>query len=305
MLCKCGKKAIYFRRYSGQKFCKNCFKKYFERKFFEYIRTKKIKKNELVGCAVSGGKDSLVTLYLMNKLRKKLGIELYAILVDEGIKDYREDGIEKAKKLCDELDVELRIYKLKELAGFTIDEAFNLDREIKPCSYCGVFRRKILNSASKELGLSRLATGHNLDDEAQAVLMNYIKGDFERLARSSEPKQGFVERIKPLSVFPEKEVLIYALLRKIDFSGMHCPYAGISFRSKIRDFINSLEEEHAGVKFSIVRGYERVMHIFKPDVSKIKACKLCNEPSANEICKACLLEKRISGIKQRVILNQI
>ena len=297
MLCKCGKKAIYFRRYSGQRLCASCFKKYFERKFFEYIRKRKIKKKELIGCAISGGKDSLVTLYLMNKLREKLKIELHAILVDEGIKNYREHGIEKAKKLCDELSIELKVYKLRDYAGFTIDEAFKADREIKPCSYCGVFRRKILNTAAKELNLSKLATGHNLDDEAQAVLMNYIKGDFERLARSSELKPGFVERIKPISSFPEKEVLIYALLRKIDFSHAQCPYADISFRSKIRDFINELEEEHAGIKFSIVRGYERVMHLFKPDVSKIRKCKVCDEPSANEICKACLLEKRVKKIK--------
>lgn len=295
MICSCGKKAVYFRRYSGQKFCAKCFKKYFEKKFFEYIRKKKIGREESIGVAVSGGKDSMVTLFLMQKLRKKLNIELKAILIDEGIAGYREDGIKKAKKTCKALDIELYIYSFNKMFGITIDETTR-DEEIKPCSYCGVLRRKALNIAAKELELTRIATGHNLDDEAQAILMNYIKGDFERMARTEYAKPGFVGRIKPISEFPEKEVLIYAIINKIDFSDLQCPYAGLSFRSKIRNFINELEEEHAGIKFSIVRGYARVLPYFKVEVSKIKKCRLCNEPSSNEICNACRLLERINNI---------
>jgi len=301
LICNCGKKAIYFRRYSGQKFCTKCFKKYFEKKFFEYIRKKKIGRGESIGIAISGGKDSMVTLSLMHKLRKKLKIELKAILIDEGIMGYRKDGIKKAKKACKALNIELHIYSFNKIFGIIIDETTK-DVEIKPCSYCGVLRRKALNIAAKELELARIATGHNLDDEAQAILMNYIKGDFERMARVEYAKPGFVERIKPISELPEKEVLIYAIINKIDFSAVQCPYAEFSFRRKIRDFINELEEEHAGIKFSIVRGYARILPYFKVDISGIKKCELCNEPSSNEICNACRLLERIKKINMQGVV---
>jgi len=91
MLCKCGKKAIYFRRYSGQKFCEEHFIEYFENKVKKTIINKKmLKRNDRVGVALSGGKDSAVALYLLNKFRKEFKIEIKAISIDEGIKNYRE-----------------------------------------------------------------------------------------------------------------------------------------------------------------------------------------------------------------------
>jgi len=290
MSCNCGKKGIYFRRYSGQVLCRHCFKKYIEKKFLETIRKKyPLKRGERIGCAISGGKDSLAMLYLLAKLREKLRLDVQAILIDEGIMGYREKGIEKAKKFCKENEVPLHIYSFKKAFGIELDEIVKASREIKPCSFCGVFRRKLLNRASNELELRRLAIGHNLDDEVQAILMNYIRGEFERLARSEVEKTELVPRVKPLSEIPEKEVMIYALLKNIDFSPEECPYAELAFRRKIRDFVNELEEAHAGIKFSIARGYRKLVPFFKPTNYALKTCSICGEASAKEVCKACEL----------------
>jgi tRNA(Ile)-lysidine synthase TilS/MesJ len=99
MKCSCGEKAVYFRRYSGQKFCAGCFSKYFEGKVWETIRKyRMIKRGEKIGVAISGGKDSTVLAHVLNKLSRQLEITLHAILIDEGIEKYRESGIQSAQR---------------------------------------------------------------------------------------------------------------------------------------------------------------------------------------------------------------
>src|SRR3989344_70420 len=103
--------------------CKQHFIKYFERKVFNTIRNYKlIEKNDKVGVAVSGGKDSLTVLNILiilkNKIRK---FEIEAIAIDEGIKDYRDETLENAKKFCNENKIKLHIFSYKEEFGDTLD----------------------------------------------------------------------------------------------------------------------------------------------------------------------------------------
>jgi uncharacterized protein (TIGR00269 family) len=278
----CDKSAVYHRRYSGQKFCKDHFLLYFERKVKKTINDSgMIKRGERIGVALSGGKDSITTLSILNKLD---GIELFAIAIDEGIKGYREKSLKVAKKFCKENDIPLEIISFADSFGTTVDDSID-----HACSICGVLRRRLLNDKAKELGADKLATGHNLDDETQAIMINYVRGDPERLRRlsNSSGSDKFVPRIKPLQEMPEKEVGLYAVLNfDVDFS--ECPYAQDSFRTGIRDFINTLERDNPGIKFSIKRGYDKLIPYLKSYPTKeLKECQLCGEPTSGEVCKVC------------------
>ena len=65
---KCQKQATYSRKYSGETLCSECFSNSILRKAAKTIsKYKMIKNNELVCVAVSGGKDSLALLDVLNK----------------------------------------------------------------------------------------------------------------------------------------------------------------------------------------------------------------------------------------------
>lgn len=292
MFCKCGKEAIYFRRYSGQKFCKEHFIEYFENKVKKTIINKKmLESNDKIGVALSGGKDSAVLLYLLNKFRQEFEIEIKAISIDEGIINYREKTLKFAKELCKSLGIEHFVLSFKEEFGKTLDEMPD-----PKCSYCGVFRRRLLNQKARELRLSKLATGHNLDDIAQAILMNYIRGDVERLIRLFSPlkSEQFIPKIRPLMEMPEEEVALFAIVNKLPISLEECPYRKQAFRLRIRNFLNELERDTPGIKFSILRGYEKILPLIKEyPRTKLRKCKICGEPTSQEICKACRMLNEI------------
>ncbi len=175
---------------AGEKLCKGHFIEYFENKVFKTIRQfELIGKKENLGVAISGGKDSLSLLSILKKLSEQNPkIKLTAILINEGIEGYRDKSLITAQKFCDKLGIKLNIYSYENEFGMPLDNMLKV-LDVKPCTICGIFRRYLLNKKSKELGFTKLATGHNLDDECQSVLMNQFKNNIQASARLG-PKVG-------------------------------------------------------------------------------------------------------------------
>ncbi|MHC1605343.1 MAG: TIGR00269 family protein [Candidatus Methanofastidiosia archaeon] len=300
MLCKCGHGAIYFRRYSGQHLCARCFTRMVFKKFIDTARTNSlILRGESVACGVSGGKDSLVLLYMLSRLKKKVDFELFAITIDEGIQGYRDNSIPYVKKACKDLGINLHIHSFKEAYGYALDDIAAMEDRLGACSYCGVFRRNLLNQASRELGADKLALGHNLDDEVQVILMNLLRGDIARFGRTGayykDIHQKFVPRIKPLREIPEKELVLYAYLEKIEFDFEECPYAPEAFREDVRKFLNDMETKRPGTKFTLLKSYDKLYPVFNKELTaeRIRICKTCGEPSISSFCKKCEMLEEI------------
>jgi tRNA(Ile)-lysidine synthase TilS/MesJ len=233
------------RRYSGRHLCADHFTEEFEQIVKEtLLKGKMVEDGDRIAVAVSGGKDSTALLYVLDRiLADRLAdrrVELFAITVDEGIKGYRDDTMKLARKVARDLDVRQEIVSFRDEYGFDLDRA--VQDGAMPCTVCGVFRKNALNRAAKRLGATKVATGHNLDDEAQSVMMNYLKGDMERLARFRPRRRqpGLVPRIKPLREVPEKEVALYGMVRGFYEESIECPYARLSFRSDVRDMMNRM-----------------------------------------------------------------
>jgi uncharacterized protein (TIGR00269 family) len=298
---KCKKPAITFVRYSGAHLCKNHFIDYVERRVKKDIKKQgKTTDDATIGIALSGGKDSTVALYLMHEIfSKRPNVVLYAITVDEGIVGYRDTSLPLAQKNCSKLGIEHHVISFHDAIGKTMDDIAMLHDELGECSYCGVFRRFCLNTKTKELGIDRLVTGHNLDDMAQSILMNFTNGDMQKLARlgpHSRIQPGLVPRIMPLRMIPEKEVMLYALVRNIEFHNAECPYSTRALRGSFREIVDALEENNPGTRHSILNSYESIKDLLLtryPPIT-LNTCPTCGEPTSQKQCKTCLLKKRIS-----------
>jgi len=298
---KCNKPAITFIRYNGTHLCMDHFNEYFIKRVKKDIK-KQGKTTEpcTIGVAVSGGKDSAVALQMMHDIfSKRPHIQLIALTVDEGIRGYRDISIGFAQKVCQSLNVEHHIITFKERVGKTMDEIAVVKDELGECSFCGVFRRFCLNIKAKELGIQKLVTGHNLDDVAQSILMNFINNDLQKLARLGPHKKvqpGLVPRVLPLRSIPEKEVMLYAILNNIAFHNAECPYALRASRQNYRELIDTLEYKNPGTRHSILNSYDaikdKLLELYPP--AKLNVCADCGEPASQKTCKTCQLLNKIN-----------
>lgn len=292
---KCGRSAVVFIRYSGAHLCGGHFCEFVEKRVKHELRKQvALTGNERMAIAVSGGKDSTVALHLIKDiLGQRRSLSLCAITVDEGISGYRESSLPMVAETCKDLGIEHIIVTFKELFGVTMDEIAESHRELATCSYCGVLRRAAMNKAARDWKATRLATGLNLDDTAQSILMNFARGDTERLARLGPHKKvqvGLVPRIQPLRAIPESETTLYAMLKKLKFHDLECPYAPEALRNIYRSVVFQLEEKQPGTRHSLLKSYDDVLpalvKMFPP--AELSTCA-CGEPTTSKRCKACEL----------------
>lgn len=296
---KCNKEAVIFQKYSGMHLCAAHEIADVERKIKRRMRQEKmVVPGDHIAVAMSGGKDSAVTLSILAEtFSRRKDIKFTAITIDEGIDGYRNFSIPKVKELCDRLCVEHIVVSFKEEFGHTLDDILSRERKEASCTYCGVFRRTLLNRTARRIGASKLATGHNLDDEAEVVLMNIMNGDIERLARlrPSKIQEGLIPRIKPLIDVPEREIALYAFLKDIPFYMGECPYTQESLRGEIKDILNDFEVRHPGTKYSVMRGLDDMIDCLKARYKQVplEKCERCGEPGIEKVCQACKLRDRV------------
>ncbi|MGB9719332.1 MAG: TIGR00269 family protein [Candidatus Anstonellales archaeon] len=297
----CKKDGAVYLPYMKRVLCERHFLNFFEKRVFRTIREfGMIKKGERIAIGYSGGKDSTVLLHLLAKLRKRHPFELVGITVDIGIPGYFDKLLETAKSECKKLGIPHRIVYFKKELGFTTSDIYKSGKS--PCSYCGVFRRRVLNVAAREEKADKLAIAHTLDDVAQTVLMNIMRNEPLRLIRLAEPvmdEEAFVPRIKPLLRTPEKEVVQYALIKNLPFQTKGCPGMRVAFRHEIRKMLNALEEKHPGTKFKILNSFLSIEKLMRKGIRKEKfaigKCKICGEPSSTEFCVFCKMKKEIEN----------
>ncbi len=307
----CGRRAVYTSRTSGHSYCTRHFTDYFSKKVRRTIRKYQLfRPNDHIIVAVSGGKDSLALLHFLKKLsRYSPRWKITALLVDEGISGYRDITIKRFQEIVSDLAINYEIVSFKEELGYTLDQVVSSKhgKEYLPCTYCGVFRRYLLNKAARKIGGTVVATAHNLDDIIQTYIMNIIGNDWDKIIRLA-PISGpathprLVRKVKPFYEILEKETTVYAIINNLYTGFEECPYARLSLRWYIRRWLNELEEKRPGTKYAILNSLLSILDILskKTNLSlneEIDTCIFCGEPSANPICRACDLKTRLSSIE--------
>lgn len=316
---KCDREAVMHAAYSGAHLCKAHFLESVERRVRKRIREDGLLGEEATPedpetwvIGLSGGKDSVVLTDILHEtFEQDPRVELVGLTIHEGIEGYRDKSLEACVELAEGLEIRHEVVTYEEEFGVRMDEVVKNDPEnMAACAYCGVFRRDVLSRYAEELGADKLLTGHNLDDEAQTALMNFLEGDVAQIAKHFDASLGsfarrnegkaFVPRAKPLRDVPEKEVALYAHLRDLPAHITECPHSSEAYRGEIQRLLYGLEENHPGTRHSIMAGYEELGEIVSESLDQrdadLQECERCGSTTTREICRKCSLLDAIEAV---------
>ena len=200
-----------------------------------------------IAVGVSGGKDSLLTLAALAKLREFYPVpyEVEAITLDMGHADGLP-GMDFAPiaAYCRELGVPYTVIP-SEIQHII----FDLRREKNPCSMCAKMRRGALHSALTERGLNKIALGHHYDDAVETFFMSLI---FEGRLSCFQPVTWLdrtqITQIRPMLYCGEN--LIHHTVERLELPVVHnpCPANGNTKRQEIKELIYELNGRYPGLK---------------------------------------------------------
>ncbi|MFD1644473.1 tRNA 2-thiolation protein NcsA [Haloarchaeobius litoreus] len=321
---RCGREAVMHAAYSGAHLCESHFRESVEKRVRKRVRedglvprdaTPEDPETWVIG--LSGGKDSVVLTQILDEtFAEDPRIELVALTIHEGIEGYRDESVDACVELADELSMRHELVTYEEEFGVRMDDVVEDDPEnMAACAYCGVFRRDLLERYADEFGADKLLTGHNLDDEAQTAMMNFLEGDVAQMAKHFDASIGgfdgddarseqdeFVPRAKPLRDVPEKEVALYCHLRDLPAHITECPHSSEAYRGEIQQLLYGLEENHPGTRHSIMAGYEELAGVLADrydedgDGPDLHECEDCGATTTRERCRKCSLLDSLEAV---------
>src|SRR5574339_1127462 len=165
-----------------------------------------IEDGDRVMVGLSGGKDSWALMQTLDLLRARAPIDfsLVAVNVDSGYKDFKHDVIART---CEERGWEYRIEHTS--IGDVMDDI--LESGATPCSLCARLRRGVLYRIATDVGATKIALGHHLDDFIETLLLNlFFAGSLKAMPARLVSDNAEHVVIRPLLGVTEAEARLYA-----------------------------------------------------------------------------------------------
>lgn len=209
-----------------------------------------ISDGDKIAVGLSGGKDSIALLAILNAYRRfsPEKFELIGINIDMGFEATDKSEVEALKKYCADNEIELIIHKT-DIAKIIFEDR----QEKSPCSLCSKMRRGALNSIAIENGCKKLALGHHADDVIETMFLSLIyEGRFSTFSPVSYMDRTGMTLIRPL-VYAEEKYLS-GLARRYSLPIVHnpCPRDKHTSREDMKDLIKELDTRYKDSKKRIL-----------------------------------------------------
>lgn len=226
-----------------------------------------IEKNQLIrpgdGVVVglSGGPDSVFLLYALHTLQARMGFTLRAVHVHHGIRGAEADRDEVfSAELCAKLAVPFQAVHVAAPA-YAAQQGLSLEEAAR------ILRYEALETARQQLTTPTawIAVAHHLDDQAETVLHNLVRGAGLRGLAGMENRRNHV--IRPLLSIKREDILKWLEQNKIayvtDSTNMDPHYTRNRIRSTVLPELREINPEasaHIAHSAALLREADAYFH---------------------------------------------
>lgn len=202
---------------------------------------------------VSGGKDSLTLLHLLQERRKRVPIdyELVPVHIDLGFDS------ERAEILKNFFEAQGLSYHIE----FTDigKKANSPENRENPCFLCSWERRKRIFHLAHRLQCNKIALGHHKDDIIETLLLNiFYSAEISTMLPVQTLFKGKITLIRPLALIEEKKIERFAREMGLPFGPSGCPSSGKTKRKEVKELIETLGRKNRKVKGNIFRSLSNI-----------------------------------------------
>ena len=184
--------------------------------------------------ALSGGGDSVGLLHVLVSLRDVMGITVEAAHLNHSLRGEESD---RDEQFCRELCAALNIH----LTPAKIPESDIAARSGSIETFARETRHTFLEKTMMERAMSKIATGHTIDDQAETILQRLLRGTGPLGLQGILPTRD--SRIRPLLCVTRSEIRDYLAASGIDYCEDSSNSDTVYFRNRIRhDLIPFLQD---------------------------------------------------------------
>lgn len=235
-----------------------------------------IDKGDKIVIGVSGGPDSVALLYLLNSLKKELKLSIHIAHLDHMLRRDSFRDREFVEKLAKELKTPITCAQIN-IKGLA--KKGSLEEIARNA------RLKFFFRVARDIKAAKIALGHNLDDQAETVLMRILRGTGLYGLRGILPKRNIkgYQIIRPLIEIKRKEIEAFLKKRKItpciDISNLEDIYFRNKIRNRLlpllkRDYNKNMKELLSNMAESVGQDYAYLSNAAERAMKRLRAAKL-------------------------------
>ena len=261
-----------------------------------------INNGEKIVVAVSGGPDSICLLNILNNIKGKLNIKIVVAHVNHSLREEADEETEYVKNFCEKLNIECYIKKVDIIEISKKNKVGTEEAGRKE-------RYDFFDEVFSKTKSDRIATAHNLNDNAETVLMNIIRGSGLSGIKGIEEVRDY-KYIRPLIEISRKEIEEYCKENKLDPKYDKSNKENIYTRNKIRNILIPLLEKEFNP--NIVKSISKLSELAKLDneyfnnIIKSEYNRIKLEENNNEIILNLKEFNKLNNvIKSRLIIYTI
>jgi tRNA(Ile)-lysidine synthase len=204
--------------------------------------------------AVSGGPDSVALLQLLRLFADDYRLHLVAAHLNHGIRSSESHRDETfVRELCRSMNVPVRtgyvsVYSIKNKDGGSLEDI------------CRRERFRYLKEVSREEGLNKIALGHNLNDQAETIIMRFLRGSGITGMKGILPIRDNIY-VRPLLEVTREEILTFLECEGANYVTDSSNLENIYLRNRIRNRLIPELQDYYNAR--LVDNLGRMAHVLR------------------------------------------